>query len=145
MAETKVKASGRAGASEEQLIYANILGIGTWIGLATLVATFALYVFNILEPVIPIDKLPSLWTMKVKDYMHANNLPHGWGWVHLINHGDFVNFIGIAMLSGLTIVCYIAIIPTLLKKKDTPFVVMAIIEVLILVLAASGILTAGGH
>jgi len=135
----------RTQASEEQIIYAGILEKGTWVGLATLVITFLLYITNILEPVIPIDKLPSLWTMKVKDYMHANNLPHGWGWVNLINHGDFVNFIGIAWLSGLTMICYIAILPTLIKKKDTPFVVMAIVEVLILALAASGILTAGGH
>ena len=132
-------------ASEEQFAYANILSYGTYIGLATMVITFFLYVGKVLEPVIPIEQLPHFWTMKVKDYMHEANLPHGWGWVNLVSHGDFVNFIGIVMLAGLTIVAYLRIIPILIKKKDTPFVIMAVVEIAILVLAASGILTAGGH
>ncbi|HLB25589.1 MAG TPA: DUF1634 domain-containing protein [Nitrospirota bacterium] len=132
-------------ASEEQLLYAKLLSIGTWIGLAVLVITFFLYVSGVLEPVIPIDRLPSLWTMKATDYMHAENLPHGWGWVSLAGHGDFVNFIGVVMLSGLTVVCYLAILPIFIRKKDKAFIIMAVVEILILVLAASGILTAGGH
>ncbi len=132
-------------ASEEQMLYANILSYGTWIGLATLVVTFVLYVARILEPVIPIDKLPDYWGMKAKDYMHELHLPQGWGWTSLAGHGDFVNFIGVVALAGLTVGCYLAILPIFIRKKDTAFVVMAIVEVLILVLAASGILTAGGH
>ena len=132
-------------ASEEQILYANLLSYGTWIGLATLVVTFILYVGKILEPVIPIEKLPDYWGMKAKDYMHELKLPHGWGWTSLAGHGDFVNFIGVVALAGLTVVCYLSILPIFIRKKDTPFVIMAIVEVLILVLAASGILTAGGH
>lgn len=132
-------------ASEEQFAYANILSYGTYIGLATMVVTFFLYVGKVLEPVIPIEQLPHFWTMKVTDYMHAANLPHGWGWLNLVSHGDFANFIGIAFLAGLTIVAYLRILPILIRKKDTSFVVMVIVEIAILVLAASGILTAGGH
>ncbi len=132
-------------ASEEQVLYANLLSYGTWIGLATLIVTFVLYVARILEPVVPIDRLPDYWGMKAKDYMHELHLPHGWGWTRLAGHGDFVNFIGIVALAGLTVVCYLAILPILIRKKDTPYVVMVIVEVLILALAASGILTAGGH
>ncbi len=132
-------------ASEEQVLYANLLSYGTWIGLATLIVTFVLYVARILEPVVPIDRLPDDWGMKAKDYMHELHLPHGWGWAKLAGHGDFVNFIGIVALAGLTVVCYLTILPILIRKKDTPYVVMVIVEVLILALAASGILTAGGH
>ena len=138
-------ADERTKASEEQLIYANILGYGMWLGLAVLVVTFVLYVTGILPPVIPINDLPTYWGMKAKDYLHTAHLPQGWGWVKLAGHGDFVNFIGIVMLAGLTVVCYLAIIPTLIKKKDTPYLVIAVVEILILALAASGVLTAGGH
>jgi len=132
-------------ASEEQVTYANILSYGTYIGLATMVTTFFLYVSRILEPVIPIEQLPHFWKMKAHDYLKEASLPQGWGWVNLVSHGDFINFIGIAFLAGLTIVAYLRIIPILIRKKDTPYVVMAVVEILILVLAASGILTAGGH
>ena len=53
--------------------------------------------------------------------------------------------VGIAILAGLTIVCYLAIIPTLMRKKDTAYLVIAVVEVLVLTLAASGILKGGGH
>jgi hypothetical protein len=132
-------------ASEEQFAYATILSYGTYLGLAIMVITFFLYVGKVLEPVIPIEQLPDFWTMKVTDYMHEANLPHGWGWVNLVSHGDFINFIGIVMLAGLTIVAYLRIIPILIRKKDTTFVIIAFVEIAILVLAASGILTAGGH
>lgn len=132
-------------ASEEQVTYANLLSYGTYVGLATMVVTFFLYVGKVLEPVIPIEQLPHFWSMKAHDYMNEAHLPQGWGWLNLVSHGDFANFIGIAFLAGLTIVAYLRIIPILLRKKDTPYVIMAVVEIAILVLAASGILTAGGH
>ena len=69
----------------------------------------------------------------------------GWSWLHLLNKGDFLNFVGIAFLSGVSIICYLAIIPSLFRKKDTIYAMLAIAEVLVLVLAASGVLKAGGH
>lgn len=132
-------------ATEEQMLYAGILSYGSMIGLATLVATFFLYISGILKPVIPIEELCQGWGMKSKDFMHLHHLPHGWGWVANIGTGDYINFVGIAFLAGLTVVCYAAILPILIRKKDTPYVIIAVVEILILVLAASGILAVGGH
>jgi hypothetical protein len=63
----------------------------------------------------------------------------------LIGKGDYLNYVGITILAGLTIICYLVILPILLRKKDMPYLVIAIIEVAVLLLAASGILKAGGH
>ena len=60
-----------------------------------------------------------------------------------LNKGDFLNFIGVAILSGITILCYAVIVPTLLRKGDKAYAVMSILEVLILALAASGLLAVG--
>jgi hypothetical protein len=61
----------------------------------------------------------------------------------MLAKGDFLNFVGIAILAGVTIICYLAIVPTLLRKKDRAYLTMAIVEVLVLALAASGILSVG--
>jgi hypothetical protein len=61
----------------------------------------------------------------------------------MLKYGDFVNFIGITMLAGVTIICYAGIVPTLLKSKDTVYAVLAVLEVIILSAAASGILAVG--
>ncbi len=77
--------------------------------------------------------------------LEENGIHHGWTWVSLYKFGDFINLFPIAFLAMITIFCYIAIVPTLLKKGDTIYAVLAIIEVLILIGAASGIISGGGH
>jgi hypothetical protein len=76
--------------------------------------------------------------------LEENGVKHGWGWVKLYGYGDFLNMFPIAFLASITILCYIAIIPTFFKKKDTIYATLAIIEVVILLGAASGLI-AGGH
>jgi hypothetical protein len=132
-------------ASEEQVAYAKLLDLGMKAGLIMLVISFIIYLFGILTPHIPVNDLPKYWSMPVKEYLKATNIHTGWSWIYLLGQGDFLNFVGIAFLSGVTIVCYMRIIPILFKKKDTVYAILAIIEVLVLTLAASGILKAGGH
>ncbi len=132
-------------ATEEQITYAKILDFGMKLGLAISVITFAIYVTGILPPHIPLNDLPNYWGMSVHEYLQATGLHNGWSWTGMLYKGDVLNFVGIAFLSGITIICYLAIIPTLFRKKDTVYGVIAIVEVLVLVLAASGILKAGGH
>ena len=132
-------------ATEEQLAYAKLLDIGMKLGLLMLVISFTIYVLGIFTPHVPVGDLPKYWSMPVKDYLKATDIHTGWSWIYLLGKGDFLNFVGIAFLSGVTILCYMRIIPILFRKKDTVYAVLAIIEVLVLVLAASGILKSGGH
>jgi hypothetical protein len=140
-----------AEASEEQLLYAKILATGMYLGLAILMVTFTLYVTGIMAPVVPIEELPNLWTLSAheylqvidNEYLHTGSLIDGWSWVTVVNRGDFLNFIGIALLALVTIGCYLGILPTLLRKKDWIYAGIAVMEVLILALAASGIVAIG--
>jgi hypothetical protein len=138
-------------ATEEQLLYARILSKGMLVGLLLLFVTFALYVFGIMPPAIPLTEISGLWNQPVHDYLvainqnylHLEHLPTGWSWVKLIGKGDFINFIPVALLSGVTIICYAAIVPGLFKRGDKAYAIMAIAEVIILSLAASGLLAVG--
>ena len=137
--------SNKLQATEEQLAYAKLLDLGMKLGLLTLVVTFFVYIFGILTPHIPVNELPNYWKLPVKEYLKAANIHTGWTWVSMVGQGDFLNFIPIVFLAGVTILCYIRIIPILFRKKDTIYAVLAIVEVLVLVLAASGVLKSGGH
>lgn len=129
----------------EQLVYASILDKGMKLGLLMLVISFIIYLTGILTPYIPVNDLPKYWGMSVHKYLEATGIQPGWTWLKLIGKGDFLNFIGIAFLAGVTAVCYIRIIPILFAKKDIAYGIIAILEVLVLVLAASGLLKSGGH
>ncbi|MGD2154597.1 MAG: hypothetical protein PVG79_15105 [Gemmatimonadales bacterium] len=138
-------------AEEEQLLYAKILQAGMYVGLALLLVTFALYTSGTVQPAVPVEQLPDYWTMSVDEYLEATNHNHlhrehpvsGWSWLLVLGKGDYLNFLGIAVLSAVTIVCFVGVVPTLIRKKDTAYVVMAVLEAMILTLAASGILSVG--
>jgi hypothetical protein len=132
-------------ASEEQVLYAKILNIGMLIGLVGLVVAFIIYCTGILEPLIPLEKVQSYWVLSVYEYLEQSGIQAGWAWFGNLQFGDMLNFLPIAFLSLLTIVCYIAILPGLIRKKDTAYVVIAVLEIIVLAVAASGILGSGGH
>ena len=131
--------------STEQLAYAAILDIGMKIGLLMLIATFIIYLTGILPAYIPVNDLPKYWGHSVHRYLEETGIRPGWSWLGMLNKGDFLNFVPIGFLAGITLVCYLRIIPILFRKKDVAFSIIAILEVLVLALAASGILKTGGH
>ncbi len=130
-------------ATPEQLLYARILEMGMYFGLLILFVTFGLYAFGILDPYIPLDKISDYWSMNVNDYLEHAEIKDGWAWLGMVKYGDFINFIGVAILAGVTIICYAAIVPTLLKNNDKVYAILAVLEVIILSAAASGILAVG--
>jgi hypothetical protein len=130
-------------ASEEQILYANVLEKGMYIGLLVLLITFVLYVLGIPDPYLSFENLPKYWQMSSSEYLHTAEVEDGWAWVSMLGYSDFLNFLGIAILAGVTIICYLAIVPTLIRKNDYVYATIAVLEVLVLGLAASGILAAG--
>lgn len=135
----------RTQASEEQIVYANLLNKGMWIGLALLIITFIIYLSGALPSQVPIEELSQHWGKRSAVFNKTLNIPIGWGWLTNVGKGDYLNFIGIAVLSGLTIACYAVIMPILRRKRDMAYFYIALAEVLVLTLAASGILKSGGH
>ena len=132
-------------APAEQIAYANILFYGCWGGLALMFLTYLLYVTGIMEPYVSMELVTKFWSLPVHDYLVENKVPTGWGWTSLLNKGDFLNFLGIALLGGLTIVCYIPVTLAYLKKKDMAYAIISLLEVIVLCFAASGIVGGGAH
>jgi len=129
----------------EQLLYADILFWGCWGGLALMALTYIFYVTGIISPHVPLDTVTVLWREPVHAYLEQGHVPVGWGWVVLLGKGDFLNFLGIVLLASLTVVAFIPLIPAFLKKGDKVYATIALLEVLVLIGAASGLIASGGH
>lgn len=129
----------------EQITYANILFYGAWLGIFLMLITYGLYVLGVMTPHVDVHVVAQNWHLGVQDYLHVTDSPHGWGWVALMGYGDFINFAGMALLAVLTIICYLVLLPGYLRRKDTAYAVICILEVLVLSLAATGLLGGGGH
>ena len=133
------------GASEEQKRYAAVLGFLMKIGFGLIVVTFILYLIGVPKPHVPLNEISKYWGLKGDKYLEAVGVEKGWSWVTRLGEGDFLNFAPIALLASITAICYLTIIPIFIKKRDMIYAVLAALEVIVLVLAASGIIPSGGH
>lgn len=130
--------------SEQQRTYARWLEWGTRIGLWLLIGAFALYVFGITEPHVPLDRLSSLWGEPAHRFHAQTGAPTGWGWLRFLGTGDYFSLLPVALLSLVVLVCYLRVLPIQLRGGKGWVAAMTAAQVLVLIAAASGVL-AGGH
>lgn len=130
--------------SPEQARFARIVEVGTEVSLTVLLVAFALYLSGVAEPHIPISELPRYWGMHADEFLVQARVPAGWGWLRLVRFGDFMNFIGIAMLVGLPLVAYLAVLPLYVRKGDRAYALITLAAAAVLLVAASGV-NVGGH
>jgi len=121
-------------APDEQIAYADILFWGAWISILIMLVTYTLYVTGIMEPYIPLNEITKYWSKPVHEYVEVAHAPTGWKWVSFLGKGDFLNFIGIAILAAMTVFCFLI-----------TYAGIVITEIVVLTVAASGILGSGGH
>lgn len=130
-------------ASPEQLRYARVLDAGMKSGLGVLVLSFLAYVSGLVPAHVPLAQMPGLWTLAAPEYLRATGMPQGWGWIGMLGSGDMLPLIGIAILSGISLVCFIVLLPVYAARRDWVYLAIAVLEIAVLMLAASGVLTAG--
>jgi len=127
----------------EQRLYANLLDLMAKGGFAITVAGFLAYAFGGLPAHVPVERLPELWGLPLAEYLQKTATPTGWGWLAHLRKGEFASQAGIAILAGGSLVCLAALIPVYARRGDRVYAAICTIEIAILLLAASGVLTAG--
>jgi hypothetical protein len=128
-----------------QLFYGRFLDLLTKLGFALLLITFALYIFGILSNFVPRQLLPNYWGLPLPRYLETTQMPTGWAWIWELPHGDILNLVPIVFLTGITIICLLTVTVRFFRSRETLQGIVAILEILALLAAASGILKAGGH
>ena len=131
--------------AEIHLFYGKILDRAAKLGFVLLITTFVIYVLGLLGPQVPLDLLPQYWGQSLSHYLHATRIQTGWAWLAETHHSDYLNLLSLAYLALVAIFCYLGVIFRFFKSRETVLGIIAIVQVLVLALAASGILRAGGH
>lgn len=120
----------------EQRIYARWVDMGTRLGFVVLIVSFLIYVSGLLDPGVPPQELMRLWGLPVDRYVAAIGAPTGWGWLALLAKGDYLNYLGVALLASVTIAAYARIVPVLLAHGERLRAAIAALQVFVLVVAA---------
>ncbi|HET7729550.1 MAG TPA: hypothetical protein VFK48_05915 [Usitatibacter sp.] len=124
--------------------YAQWLEWGTRAGLLLLVAGLLLYVSGMVDPHVPIERLPELWGLPANRFLEEARIGPGWGWATLLHRGDLMAVGGIAVLAGCSVIPLAAGAWRFAAQGERTYAVLCALEIAVLVLAASGVF-AGGH
>ena len=127
----------------EQQRYATLLDWSTRAGALVLLLSFAAYVFGLGDAHVPLAQLPEVWSLPLARYLELTHSPTGWGWLALVQHGDMAGLLGIAILAGCSVPCLLALLPLYRARGERAYVALGLAQVAVIVLAASGWLTAG--
>ena len=128
----------------DQVRYARLLAIGTNAGLGLLVILFAIYMLGAVDPHVPHERLPDLWHLPADSFLELAQLEAGWGWTARIRHADILTLVGIVMLAFCSVPCLLAVMPLYWASGQRMLFTICGLEVAVIVLAASGIIS-GGH
>jgi hypothetical protein len=126
--------------SAPQVRYALLLEWGTRVGLLVLLVSFAAYLTGWLPSHVAPNELPRVWSLPVAQYVSQTGAPVGWGWLARLHQGDMLGLAGIALLAGCSAVALLALVPMYAAASDRPFVALTVLQIMVLVAAASGLI-----
>lgn len=126
-----------------QLRYARWLEIGGRIAMAVMLLGFALYMSGGLAPLVPVARLPELWTLPVDQFLAATGAPTGWAWLAQLRHGDVVGELGVALLALCSLPCVLALVPLYRAAGDRIYQGLCLAQAAVLALSASGLIAVG--
>lgn len=124
---------------EADLHYARALQVGTALSLAWIVLATVAYLGGFLPPYVPLRDLPALWDLPLRDYLAAAKAPAGWGWLALAGRGDYLNFVGFALLAFVTTAAYARLLHHY-GRRDRVYAILAAAQIAVMLAAASGLL-----
>lgn len=130
-------------ATAEALAYAKVLQVGMRVSLALLAACFIAYMLDMFSPTIPASEMPRYWGMSAPAYLEHRGISHQtWPWLAQMFQGDLV-FGGIVLMAAVTVYCYVFFLRFPLASRDKVMTVVVAGEIVVLSLAASGLLAVG--
>jgi len=125
-------------------LYATWLDRASKAGFALCLCVFILYAGGLLPSYLPASELPRYWALSVSRFVAVTNMPHGWEWVRFLGYGDVLNLGAVALLALVTPVCYARVLPRLVAERDWLQAALAAGQLVVLAVAASGLLAAPG-
>ena len=125
-------------------LYARWLDVATRAGFAISLCAFLVYVSGLLPAYVPLEELPRYWALPVHRFIEVTGAPQGWAWLGELAYGDGLNLAAIALLGLVTPACYARLLPALIATRDWLQAALALLQLVVLVAAASGLLAGPG-
>jgi hypothetical protein len=121
--------------------YAGLLDKLVLAGVIILAAAFALYIAGVVPRMVGPETVMDYWHLSAGEFVSQTGSLTGWSWAGYLGKGDILSLASIAYLTSVTMVCFIPLLFWLIKKKDKVYFFIAVFEIIVLAVAASGVMT----
>jgi Fe2+ transport system protein B len=123
--------------------YGRILHYLVLAGFLFLGATFLIYAFALLPSYMDAHRVPQVWHLPADEAVAETARPQFRAWVTNLNRADLLSLGSLAVLSAVTPVGFLFLLVLFLRRRDFAYAAMVAAEIVVLILAATGIV--GGH
>jgi uncharacterized membrane protein len=133
-------------ADRVQLAYARTLDIVAHAVMLVLGIGFLLYILQLLPLTVPIETVAGNWHLSSSELQAKIHPFCGWSCfasLPVLLHGDAVSYASVVMLSMATIICLVTAVAVFFSEKNHLFLMIAVLQVVVLLVAASGVITSG--
>jgi hypothetical protein len=133
-------------ADRVQLVYARTLDYVAHSVIILMAVGYFLYLTELLPLSVPIETIAGNWHLSAGHLQAKLNLPCGWGCFTSptgILHGDIFSYISVIFLSLATLICLASAVAVFISEKKHLYSAIAALQVLVLLVAASGIMSGG--
>ena len=134
-----MKDDGNRYASETQLILARLYGIAAVVGLGFMAVAFVLYVSGVLDTRLPAGEVASYWHLDAESFADETGTAVGWEFLYHLNRGESLSFASLVYMALSVIISMTIMIVTFIRKKKLAFAMIALLQTIVLVIAATGI------
>jgi hypothetical protein len=125
---------------ELQELYALWLDRAMRVAFTVALATFALYVSGLLPAFIEPRALSALWSLPLAEYLERSGAPAGWGWLGFLAKSDYLTLLGVALFAVISALCLARAIPAFFRHGERLLAWLALLQLAVLLFAASGVL-----
>mgnify|MGYP006269196933 CR=1 FL=1 len=133
-------------ADRVQLAYAGTLEFMSHAIIIVMAIGFVLYVFQLLPLTVPVDTVAGNWHLNATKLQMKIHHHSGWSCfsdLQTILHGDAVSYASVVFLSMATMLCLATASMAFFREKNHLYLTITILQVLVLLFAASGMLISG--
>lgn len=120
--------------------YAALLVWFVRIALLGLFVSFALYATGLIPSTLDIAEVPDSWHLSAEAYAEATGGVTGWAWVRTLGEGRTLAFASLVLFPLGTLVMVTAATVLYLRNRVPAYAVITFLELIVLVVAATGVL-----
>lgn len=133
--------SSQKHAAEIENSYAVTLEWVLTIGIITIAATYILYIFELLPLSVSAEATSEHWSISADKAAAKGIVSIGWEWIKHIPDADALSLASIALLTLTPMISLIVASMAFFKRKDHAYTIISILQIVVLLIAVSGIFT----